>query len=939
METRNKKRIGPLPGGERRGASGADAGCLSMRSIGGRELSRRVPTDKNVTADPKYRPTDLTDSSSSRSLTPAEDVSQEALVNKPATTKAGKPRVRMQWTEEMNLFIMRTYLYITRLETDNTMYCKKLHDNFISKYPNINVSSQRIADQRRVIVRNKLLSDEVIKTLKKEISDLLSNEENGDSLQQSIKTHTSSNKSTALLSQESLEPSPLVCTIQLSATQFSAIPSSHASTQTNTSLTLQLEHEQNQEQSPYKTQLNINKLTNDLETALIQYTGIDPTARPKLPKLKENKRLYEYLDIFNKQILKQFYFIDSDLNHIHTLIYCSALVIAENSGYHIRHSHSNLPTTKRKPQKPAWQIRLELDIKKLRADIGKLTQYINGNRSPKLLKKVQDIFKRLSVHSIHESKNSRPEEFLDTLKQKLSLKSQRLARYNKALRRKIDNDLFHNSEKVFYRNLNKKQDTINSEIPEKEALLNYWTDLWKKKESHNEEAEWLSDVENRWKDVSDMEFVNFTREDIEKVVRHVKNWKAAGIDGIHNFWYKKFYALHDILANIITDIVNNKQVLPKFVTKGITYMLPKNSDTMNPSQYRPITCLPTIYKLITACITHKINKHLIENSILAEEQKGCRQNHKGCKEQLIIDSIVLKHANTHKKNLHISYIDYKKAFDSVPHSWLVKILKIYKIHPSIVKFLQNAMAEWRTTLHLSVGNNKIMTEEIYIENGIFQGDSLSPLWFCLALNPLSHLLNSMSSCGYKLNNDTAITHLMYMDDIKIFAKTKKGLQILLKITTQFSQDINMSFGIDKCKTIHINRGKIDSKINNEENISFNLMESGDTYKYLGVHQSNSINHIQIKKHLIMEFTKRVNAICKRQLHSKNLFKAINAYAIPVLTYTFGVIKWTQTDIKRLQIKTRTTLTKFNYLHPKSAIERINIKRIKGGRGLIDLEVL
>jgi hypothetical protein len=67
--------------------------------------------------------------------------------------------------------------------------------------------------------------------------------------------------------------------------------------------------------------------------------------------------------------------------------------------------------------------------------------------------------------------------------------------------------------------------------------------------------------------------------------------------------------------------------------------------------------------------------------------------------------------------------------------------------------------------------------------------------------------------------------------------------------------------------------------------------------------------------------------------------AINTYAVPVLAYSFGIIKWTQTDIHALEILTRTTLTKHRMHHPKSAIERVTLPREKGVRGLTDLNNL
>jgi hypothetical protein len=91
--------------------------------------------------------------------------------------------------------------------------------------------------------------------------------------------------------------------------------------------------------------------------------------------------------------------------------------------------------------------------------------------------------------------------------------------------------------------------------------------------------------------------------------------------------------------------------------QGITYMKPKDSDMANPLKYRRITCLPTVYKTLTACITSKIYTHCENNKMIAEEQKGCRKLSQGCKEQLIIDSIVTEQAKHQKRNLYTAYID------------------------------------------------------------------------------------------------------------------------------------------------------------------------------------------------------------------------------------------------------------------------------------------
>ncbi|XP_045492418.1 uncharacterized protein LOC123691877 [Colias croceus] len=959
METRlsKRKRIGSLPGGDRRGTPGADAGCFSMRTVSGEELSRRASTDKNTTAehyDENDAPTDrantpeepyspstisYTPSASSSpsttclnpcSPTPTLDVAREANAFLPASTKAGKPRVRMRWSKDVNIFIMRTYYYITKLETDFTIYRKQLHELFTQEYPEINVSEQRISDQRRTIVRNKLLDQETLNRLKEEVQVKLQTEiQNTETNELIAPIYTPTDN--MILSTYSLSQSP---------TQ-----SSHIFTQTE-STTLTLEND-----TVIRTDNNNmteNELVQDLydkfREVQTQYSEIDPTVRPKLPKLRYSPQLDQLVKIFNSQILGQFINDELQLKDIHTIIYCTALVISEKLNYKIINNRQDAKS--KNYRKPPWEIRLEKDIEKLRADCGRLTQYINNNRSKKLVKKVEAIFKTRLTHTRHENNNKKPEEFLDTLKQKLALKVHRLKRYKKAQQRKNDNKMFATNEKQFYRNLQKPKTGIhredNQNIPTVQQLEDFWAGIWEQQVEHNDKADWISEETEKWSSIEEMEFVEITEADIRNITARLHNWKSPGVDRIHNYWYKKLIVLHKSLAKNLSDIIKGHQNIPEFITTGITYMLPKTDYSPLPSQYRPITCLPTIYKILTSAITVKINSHIERYNIIAEEQKGCRRGHMGCKEQLIIDSTIHKHATTKNRNLHCTYIDYKKAFDSIPHTWLIQILKMYKVNSKLVDFLQNIMTQWKTTLHLSTHHINISTREIFIRKGIYQGDSLSPMWFCLALNPLSHLLqNSKAGYYFKRNvEETVISHLIYMDDIKLYAKSDRDMKKLVDITARFSKDIKMEFGLDKCKTLHIIKGKVrpgDYEIENGETIA--AIEPTDLYKYLGYKQLKGLDHSTIKKTLITEYKKRLSLLCKTQLSGKALIKSINTYAIPILTYSFGIIKWSKTNIETIERNTRTILTKYNNLHPKSAIERLTIKREHGGRGLIDIRHL
>lgn len=315
----------------------------------------------------------------------------------------------------------------------------------------------------------------------------------------------------------------------------------------------------------------------------------------------------------------------------------------------------------------------------------------------------------------------------------------------------------------------------------------------------------------------------------------------------------------------------------------------------------------------------------------------------GCKEQLTIDSVVLKYTQLKRKDLFVTYIDYKKAFDSIPHSLLIQVLEIYKINPLIINFLKKTMAQWRTTITLRTADSEIVTDEIPIRRGIFQGDSFSPLWFCLALNPLSRdIIDSKLGFDIKFNrhNTFQLTHLLYMDDLKLYSNSDKNMTELLNITTQYTKKINMDLGLDKCKKLNIKKGKIVAgNYQIDENQCIKAMECNELYKYLGYHQARQIEHTKIKSHLKTEYINRVHSLCKKKINSRNLFKSINTFAIPILTYSFGVIKWSKTELQNIQIKTRTILTQYRYHHPKSAIERITLPRKDGGRGLIDISIL
>jgi len=156
----------------------------------------------------------------------------------------------------------------------------------------------------------------------------------------------------------------------------------------------------------------------------------------------------------------------------------------------------------------------------------------------------------------------------------------------------------------------------------------------------------------------------------------------------------------------------------------------------------------------------------------------------------------------------MAWIDYQKAFDRVPHSWIIKFLELNGINNKLISFTKNVISYWRTSMRLHTENKGIETEDIKIQCGIFQADSLSPLLFCICLIPLTEQLNRLNTGYEEHTTKTKISHLLYMDDLKLIAKSEEELQKQIQTVKTFSDDIHMTFGLEKHANIAFKRGKL-----------------------------------------------------------------------------------------------------------------------------------
>ena len=84
-----------------------------------------------------------------------------------------------------------------------------------------------------------------------------------------------------------------------------------------------------------------------------------------------------------------------------------------------------------------------------------------------------------------------------------------------------------------------------------------------------------------------------------------------------------------------------------------------------------------------------------KKKILPEEQKGCERGSPGTKAQLLIDMRVLKDSKKRRTNLSMAWIDYRKAYDLVPHRWVNECIEMFRIAENLRTFLLKSMQQWR----------------------------------------------------------------------------------------------------------------------------------------------------------------------------------------------------------------------------------------------------
>ena len=219
--------------------------------------------------------------------------------------------------------------------------------------------------------------------------------------------------------------------------------------------------------------------------------------------------------------------------------------------------------------------------------------------------------------------------------------------------------------------------------------------LWEQAASGNPEVPWLKEIEEKFKQMIpnvDEGDLNATNEICWETILKKKNWSAPGPDKITNFWWKKLTCVIKFISNVFRAICNALLVIERWVCTGRVSLVPKPGDWSESNQ-RPITCLNTLYKWITSVLRNFHNEHIKKYELLQIDQRGVKQKSSGTMCNLLVDDMVLRDAKLHHRNLFCYWIDVRKAFDSVSHSWLIKMLEIHRFPNKFTIYEHNVKLE------------------------------------------------------------------------------------------------------------------------------------------------------------------------------------------------------------------------------------------------------
>ena len=284
-----------------------------------------------------------------------------------------------------------------------------------------------------------------------------------------------------------------------------------------------------------------------------------------------------------------------------------------------------------------------------------------------------------------------------------------------------------------------------------------------------------------------------TASEVRKAVRAMKTNSAAGPDRITVAQLKKkTEESPGFLAGVYTLWLMSGKVPEKLKTSR-SLLLPKGTtDMLNISNWRPLSISSVLLRLYTKSLakrlTSAINLHPSQRGFIPAP--GVEQN------SILLEHLIRKQKKE-KGTLAVAFLDLAKAFDTISHDLFAKGLTRMGVPSQFIRVVEDLYEGATTTFATANGE----TRQISINQGVKQGDPLSPILFNVCLDPMFCSLERNGK-GWE-SNGTSISALGYADDTAVISDSRAGLEKNLALVKAFCDQVGLRLNINKSYVFHI----------------------------------------------------------------------------------------------------------------------------------------
>ena len=394
-----------------------------------------------------------------------------------------------------------------------------------------------------------------------------------------------------------------------------------------------------------------------------------------------------------------------------------------------------------------------------------------------------------------------------------------------------------------------------------------------------------------------------TEVEIERVVKSLKNRKAAGYDGIKNEFIKNSIQLCMPLYIKLFNFIFDTGIIPDIWSKGIIHPIYKNKgDPKDPDSYRGITLVSSLGKVYTAILNNRINKLAEEIELISKCQAGFRRGYSTIDNIFNLYCLIQIYLQSGRK-LFCTFIDFKKAFDTVWRVGLWQKLISNNVNEKIFTSIRNMYSDIKSC----VRQNSCFSNFFPCGVGVRQGENLSPILFALFINDLEEFFSQHNIISLELVNTQCMAEigiylkiflLLYADDTVLMAETAEELQKMLDRFDEYCVKWKLHVNTTKTKVVIFQKNK------QRRNPTFTLrseeLEIKDSYHYLGLLFRYNCNFNLSKKLLVEQSQKALYAIYYKirniDIPLDLQFKLFDCIVGPILMYASEIWGYENVDM-------------------------------------------